>query len=99
MPRLKTRAAKDRLLRRVRRQRLKYITILPSLITDVELESLWKVGVDGIVVPPTQSAETLSELRRMIDSLPRGVRQRRDKVADVALPHYGGDIEAEEEES
>jgi len=33
MGRLKTRAAKDRLLRRVRRQRLKYITILPSLIT------------------------------------------------------------------
>lgn len=28
-----TRAAKERLLRRVRRQRLKYITILPSLIT------------------------------------------------------------------
>jgi len=33
MPRLKTRAAKESLLRRVRRQRLKYITILPSLIT------------------------------------------------------------------
>jgi len=33
MPRLKTQAAKDNLLRRVRRQRLKYITILPSLIT------------------------------------------------------------------
>ena len=33
MPRLKTQAAKERLLRRVRRQRLKYITILPSLIT------------------------------------------------------------------
>jgi CDP-diacylglycerol--serine O-phosphatidyltransferase len=33
MPRLKTQAAKDSLLRRVRRQRLKYITILPSLIT------------------------------------------------------------------
>ncbi|MHC4618841.1 MAG: CDP-alcohol phosphatidyltransferase family protein [Planctomycetota bacterium] len=33
MPRLRTRAAKDSLLRRVRRQRLKYITILPSLIT------------------------------------------------------------------
>jgi len=30
---LKTQAAKERLLRRVRRQRLKYITILPSLIT------------------------------------------------------------------
>ncbi|MCK4753216.1 MAG: phosphatidylcholine/phosphatidylserine synthase [Planctomycetes bacterium] len=33
MPRLKTQAAKDNLLRRVRRQRLKSITILPSLIT------------------------------------------------------------------
>jgi CDP-diacylglycerol--serine O-phosphatidyltransferase len=33
MPRLKTQAAKERLLRGVRRQRLKYITILPSLIT------------------------------------------------------------------
>ena len=33
MARLKTQAAKDRLLRRVRRQRLKYVTILPSLVT------------------------------------------------------------------
>jgi CDP-diacylglycerol---serine O-phosphatidyltransferase len=33
MPRLRTQAAKDNLLRRVRRQRLKYITVLPSLIT------------------------------------------------------------------
>ena len=33
MPRLKTESAKKSLLRRVRRQRLKYITILPSLIT------------------------------------------------------------------
>jgi CDP-diacylglycerol--serine O-phosphatidyltransferase len=33
MPRLKTEAAKKGLLRRVRRQRLKYIVILPSLIT------------------------------------------------------------------
>jgi CDP-diacylglycerol--serine O-phosphatidyltransferase len=33
MTRLKTQAAKDSLLRRVRKQRLKYITILPSLIT------------------------------------------------------------------
>jgi len=33
MPRLKTQAARDNLLRRVRKQRLKYITILPSLIT------------------------------------------------------------------
>jgi len=33
MPRLKTKAAKESLLRRVRKQRLKYITILPSLVT------------------------------------------------------------------
>jgi CDP-diacylglycerol--serine O-phosphatidyltransferase len=33
MTRFKTQAAKESLLRRVRRQRLKYITILPSLIT------------------------------------------------------------------
>lgn len=33
MPRLRTEAAKRSLLRRVRRQRLNYITILPSLIT------------------------------------------------------------------
>ena len=33
MHRLKTEAAKESLLRRVRRQRLKYITVLPSLIT------------------------------------------------------------------
>ena len=33
MPRLRTKAAKDSFLRRVRRQRLRYITILPSLIT------------------------------------------------------------------
>ena len=33
MPRLKTQSAKQSLLRRVRKQRLKYITVLPSLIT------------------------------------------------------------------
>lgn len=33
MPRLKTQASKDSLLRRMRRQRLRYIAILPSLIT------------------------------------------------------------------
>jgi len=33
MPKLKTEAAKESLLRRVRKQRLNYITILPSLIT------------------------------------------------------------------
>jgi CDP-diacylglycerol--serine O-phosphatidyltransferase len=33
MPRLRTKAARERLLRHVRKQRLKYITVLPSLVT------------------------------------------------------------------
>ena len=33
MPRLKRKATKERLLRRVRRQRVKHITVLPSLVT------------------------------------------------------------------
>lgn len=33
MPRFRSESARDRILRRVRRQRLKYITVLPSLIT------------------------------------------------------------------
>jgi len=33
MPRFRTKAAKESLLRRVRKQRLKYVTVLPSLIT------------------------------------------------------------------
>ena len=33
MTRLKTEAAKESLLRRMRKQRLKYVTVLPSLIT------------------------------------------------------------------
>ncbi len=33
MPRLRTQSAKDRLLRRMRKQRLKSITVLPSLVT------------------------------------------------------------------
>jgi len=73
------------------------IMSLPSSVTKAELTSLWQAGVDGVVVPPAQSAETLAELKKMIGDLPRGARGRRDK-AGVKLPHYGGLVAGEEDE-
>jgi hypothetical protein len=69
----------------------------PSLVTKVELTSLWQAGVDGVVAPPAQSAEALTELKKMIGDLPRGARGRRAK-AGVMLPHYGGVAAGEEDE-
>lgn len=71
---------------------------LPSLISEAELANLWKAGVDGVIVPPAQTMEAFAELRGMIDNLPRGVKRKRGKLVDVALPYYTGDIEVEEEE-
>jgi hypothetical protein len=73
------------------------IMTLPTLVTKAELNSLWQVGVDGVVAPSTQSVEALIELKKMIGDLPRGVRGRRAK-ADVKLPHYGGFVTGEEED-
>jgi hypothetical protein len=73
------------------------IMALPSLVTKAELTSLWQAGVDGIVVPSTQSVEALTELKKMIGGLPRGARGRRAK-ADVKLPNYGGLVASEEDE-
>jgi len=73
------------------------IMALPSLVTKAELTSLWQAGVDGVVVPSTQSVEALTELKKMIGDLPRGARGRRDK-AGVKLPHYGGLAAGEEDE-
>jgi hypothetical protein len=73
------------------------IMTLPSLASKEELTSLWQAGVDGVVAPSTQSTEALAELKRMVGDLPRRARGRRTK-ADVALPHYGGDMVGEEDE-
>jgi len=73
------------------------IMALPSLVTKAELTSLWQAGVDGVVVPSTQSVEALTELKKMIGDLPRGARGRREK-AGVKLPHYGGFVAREEDE-
>ena len=73
------------------------IMALPSSVTKVELTSLGQVGVDGVVAPPAQSAEALTELKKMIGDLPRRARGRRAK-AGVKLPHYGGFVSREEDE-
>ena len=73
------------------------IMALPSLVTKAELMELWQAGVDGVVLPPTQSVETLTELRTMIGDLARGARGRRTK-ASAALPQYGGLVTLEEDE-
>ena len=73
------------------------IMALPSLVTKDELISLWQAGVDGVVAPSGQSTDTLANFKRMIGDLPRRVRGRRTN-AGVLLPHYGGDLAAEEDE-
>jgi hypothetical protein len=73
------------------------ITTLPSLVAKAELTGLWQAGVDGVVVPSTQSVEALTELKKMIGGLSREARGRRAK-ADVKLPHYGGLVASEEDE-
>jgi hypothetical protein len=73
------------------------IMVLPSSVTKAELTSLWQAGIDGIVAPSTQSVEALTELRELIDDLPRGARGRRTK-AGVRLPHYGEPVAREEED-
>jgi len=73
------------------------VMTLPSSITKGELTNLWQAGVDGVVVSSAQSVETLAELKKTIDDLPRGDRRRRAKLG-VMLPHYSGFVAAEEDE-
>jgi hypothetical protein len=73
------------------------LAVLPSMVTDAELVSLWQAGVKGIVVPPALSVEAFAELRKVIDNLPRESKRLRSKV-NVVLPHYGSMAAEEEEE-
>ena len=73
------------------------IMTLPSLPTKEELTSLWQAGADGVVAPSTQSAQALTELKKMIGDLPRRARGGRAGTG-VVLPHYGGGVVAEEDE-
>ncbi|MBN2187779.1 MAG: hypothetical protein JW732_10110 [Dehalococcoidia bacterium] len=73
------------------------VVTLSSSITSAELSNLWQIGIDCVVTPSAQSEEALSELRSMIDHLPKETKRRPGK-AGVILPHYGGDVTIEEEE-
>jgi len=73
------------------------VVTLPSLVTSAELSNLWQIGIDGIVVPSAQPKGAFSELRRMIDSLPKRAKRRRGKIGAI-LPSLGGGVAGEEEE-
>ena len=78
MTRLKTEAARESLLRRVRRQRLKYVTVLPSLVTILNgvcgfaaiiLASKGKFAVAGYMILVAMIADMLDgRLARMSQS-------------------------------
>jgi hypothetical protein len=74
---------------------------IPAEVTANELQTLWEVGVDGVVVevgagPP---AEKLRELRQAIDKLTFPT-PRKPRKAEALLPYIGRekDIITEEEE-
>ena len=73
------------------------VVTLPSLVTSAELSNLWQIEIDGIVIPSAQPKEAFTELRRVIDNLPKEAKRRRGKIG-VILPHYAGDVAVEEEE-
>jgi hypothetical protein len=71
------------------------IMSLPSEITKDELAGLWEAGADGVFAPSSYSAETLTELRRMLSALPRRSRGRRARGGAI-LPRYSTDVAEEE---
>jgi len=75
---------------------------VPSGITGDELQLLWELGVDGVVVEaaPGQPVGGLSKLHQMIDSLTLTSKRRRVKARAI-LPHLkeeASPITEEEEE-
>ena len=74
---------------------------IPSSVTASELQTLWEVGVDGVIVEVGVGQPTgrLKELRQAIDKL-TFPSPRKPKKAAPLLPYIGGerDIITEEEE-
>ena len=77
------------------------LVCIPSNVTANELQVLWKVGVDGVVIEVEvgQPAGRLKELRQTIDKL-AFPSQRKRRKAKALLPHISGevDIVTEDEE-
>ena len=72
------------------------LVALGSSVTSGELSSLYEAGVNGVVLPEGLAAETLTELKKTIDSLPKRVRRKAKGAA--LLPQLGGEPETEAEE-
>ena len=70
---------------------------LSALTTDGELAGLWKAGIDGIVIPPSQPASVLADLKTMVQRLPKRAERQRARP-EVVLPRHSRDIGVEEEE-
>ena len=77
---------------------------MPPAVSDDDLQALWKVGIDGVVVPIEvgQPGERLLALREMINALPLAAKRQRGKV-EALLPRIAegvsiGEGEEEEEE-
>ncbi len=63
---------------------------IPPNVTADELQALWEVGVDGVVieVKAGQPADRLKKLRQAIDKLAFPSQRKREK-AEALLPHFG----------
>ena len=72
------------------------LVTLGSSVASGELSSLYEAGVNGVVLPEGLAAETFTELKKTIDSLPKRVKRKAKGVA--LLPQLGGEPETEEEE-
>lgn len=75
---------------------------VPSNVTAGELQALWEVGINGVVIEVKigQPQDRLKELRLVIDKLTFPSLRKREKVEPL-LPHIGGETNiatAEEEE-
>lgn len=73
------------------------IAALPSSITGAELGNLRRCGISSIIVPSTQPPGTFTELRKIINNLPRESKRPRSRASAV-LPQHGIATESEEEE-
>jgi len=77
------------------------LVAIPPNVTASELQTLWEVGVDGVIVEVEtgQPTERLKELRQTIDRL-TFPSPRKPKKVEALLPHisWGGDMVTEEEE-